>query len=323
MITRLPTKYNLVADKTSYPLEINIKMPIGFKKTRHSIICTVPFPKGYPMTPFHILTSSKLDRKNVAKLDLSYDEEQNDLEIDLFYVYSSFSDMKQHINKGEELKGFGLYMLCKVLHYLLSEKRLFFPTATVSLTAAGNQCYDIEKYKDYTIENCLDIIKPYPESLFYSFFNKDYLKKISGIIETYIPNVDMDNVYNDIEKREIVNDSVIKLIKLEEQNDPEKLLSLLRQLVCEINDNQRLIEYNYKSIYKFEIVENKGNEAKMKGTVANILAACDAKSISKFRSRSSPKSKGANAKFKSKKSSTKSTKKSKKSTKKSKKSSTI
>ena len=227
MITRLPTKYNLVADNTEYPLEINIEMS-NFKKTRHSIICNVPFPKGYPMTPFHILTCN-LNRKNVANLYLSYDEEKNNLEINIFYVYSSFSDMKQHISKGEELKGFGIYMLCKVLHYLLYEKRLFSHTATVSLTAAGNQCYDIETYKDYTIEKCLDIIKPYPEALFDTFFDKDYKTKLTEIIKKYIPNVDMNKVvYND--NRDILNDSVIELIKLEQQKDPEKTIILIKKV---------------------------------------------------------------------------------------------
>jgi hypothetical protein len=208
--------------------------------------------------------------------------------------------MKQHISKGEELKGFGIYMLCKVLHYLLSETLWFSSTATVSLTAVGDQCYDIEKYTDYTIENCLDVVTPYPEALFYTFFIEDYyMKKLTRMIQKYIPDVDMYNVYNDINKRDILNDSVTELIKLEKQEDREKLLSLLRKLVCEINDNQRLIERNYKRIYQFEIVENNGNYATMKGTVANILAACDAKSIS-------------SAKFKSKKSRKKSSKKSSK-----------
>jgi hypothetical protein len=267
---QLPTERYI---SVNYPLDIIIEMPVSPIKTRHSISCFVPFPKDYPMTPFRQRISGMRDRKHLAKLMLSYDEERKHLEILIFYVYSAFSDMKQYISKGEELKGFGIYMLCKVMRFLLTTP-WFSKDATVSLTASGNQCYDIDSYREYTINDCLDVITPYPEILFYSLFS-GYLEKLTNIINKTIPDVDMDNVYNDLDKRDIVNHCVMELIQLEEQINPEKILSVLRKLVCQINTNQRLIKNNYKRIYDFQVVENKGTEAKMIGTVASILAACD------------------------------------------------
>jgi hypothetical protein len=282
----LPDTYPLTVSvhDTEMQFHLQIVMLTYLETRRKRILCTVPFPKGYPDNDFfRIVSQTRYENPpRIATLNLVYDTDKNSLEILVFYVYSAFSNIKPHVTKEEQvqLKGLGIFMLCNVLRYLLSETTWLSPETKVTLTASGDQCYDIETYKNYTLEDCLDIIKQYPYALWF-------------ILATYLH--DQHDELDKLIKKEIANGRIKSNVMIHTlyKTHPEILYTFitkhiekipdmivhLRTLVCNIMTNQRLIEHHYKRIYHFIVEENLGTEAKMSGTVANILSACDERKI--------------------------------------------
>jgi hypothetical protein len=254
----LPDTYPLQVNDKHFDLRIYIEMKTYPKTNRKRIICSVPFPEDYPHNDFYRTVSEMRDEnpQRIATLNLLYDTDKNSLGIAIFYVYSAFSTIKPYVTKEEQLqlKGLGIFILCKVLHFLLSKIKGVSPETKVTLTASGDQCYDIETYKDYKTEDCLEIIKNYPYALL-------IILKINNLIQSE------DNDIH-IKHPEIL----YTLIRKHIEENPGKII-ILRELVCNIITNQRLIEH-YKGVYNFNVDKNLGTEAIMSGTVANILSAC-------------------------------------------------
>ena len=273
----LPDIYPLHVINKLFYLRIHIDMKTYPKTNRKRIVCSIPFPEDYPRNDFYRTVSEMSDEnpQRIATLNLLYDTDKNSLEIAIFYVYSAFSNIKPHVTKEEQLqlKGLGVFMLCKVLNYLIEKIRIS-PETTVTLAASGDQCYDIEAYKDYTIEDCLKIINQYPYALWLILVTTDnYKDELIKLIQTQIDdgtiesNVTINNLYKT--RPEILYIFITKYV----EENPDKII-ILRILVCKIITNQRLIEHNYKRIYNFDVDVNLGTEATMSGTVLNILSAC-------------------------------------------------
>ncbi len=264
---------------TEIKFDLHILMETYLETDQKRIICSVPFPEGYPENDFFRIVS--LTRAEtipiIAKLYLVYDTDENCLEILIFYVYSSFSDIIPHVTKTErlQLKGLGVFMLCKVLRYLLFQKDWLSPETKVILTASGEQCYDIETYKDYTEEDCFEIIKQYPYALWMIFSTHLYNKyaELEKLIKTEIGSrVKISTLYKSHPEL------LYTFIKTHSEEIPDNII-MLRSLVCKINTNQRLVDHHYKRIYHLNVVENRGTEATMSGTVANMISACDDRKI--------------------------------------------
>ena len=267
---------------TEIKFDLHIIMETYLETNQKRIMCSVPFPKDYPENDFFRIVSLKRGEQIIAKLYLVYDTDENSLEILIFYVYSSFSDIIPYVTKTErlQLKGLGIFMLCKTLRYLLSiqqhaDPKWLSPETKVILTASGEQCYDIETYKDYTDEECLAIIKQYPYMLWMIFSTHLYhtYSQLDKLIKTEIGSrVKIHTLYKS--HPEIL----YTFIKTHINEIPDTNI-MLRSLVCKINTNQRLIEHHYKRIYHLNVDENRGTEATMSGTVADMLSACDERRI--------------------------------------------
>jgi len=259
------------------PLEIKIELPT--KRSQYqSINCSVPFPHFYPMTPFRTRVKEKHLKNVVATLLLTYDTEQHNLEIDIFYVYSAFADTKDLLLPGERLKGLGKYMLCKVIRWLI-DFPWFSKDATASLTAAGNQCYEMLPYQQFTFDDCITMLLHYPMSLYYGVMHRHgaiILERIMKDIPDIQPSLPYDEIYN--KYYDIIMSAVLTFAQ-DNKNDPE-LLVLLREVVCNIKTNQQLIERNYKP-YGFVLIKDDGEQATMKGSVKNILESCSTASYGK------------------------------------------
>ena len=87
---------------------------------------------------------------------------KNILHLETFYVYSNFDKIKEHVTKGEILKGFGKHMLCKVLSYMMKTIPNITENTEIMLSAWGDQCYSNTKLdlelKDYPLETKFDIL---------------------------------------------------------------------------------------------------------------------------------------------------------------------
>ena len=274
-------------DDTERKFDLQIIMETYLDTNQKRIVCSVPFPEGYPENDFFRIVYDTRAEKIIAKLYLVYDTDENSLEILIFYVYSSFSDIKPYVTTEErlQLKGLGVFMLCKVLRYLLSiqehaDPKWLSPETKVILTAQGNQCYDIERYMDYTAEECLDVIKQYPYALYMILSTHLYYmySELDNLIKTEIAKGTIDRRVKIHTLYKSHPEILYTFIRTHMEEIPDNMI-MLRSLVCNIITNQRLIEHHYKRMYHLNVEENLGTEATMSGTVADMLSACDERKI--------------------------------------------
>lgn len=283
----LTTIYKLTNKGIDSPLlvEYPLFLHITSKEEENNIwiIGEIPFPDNYPLTTFH----KELLHKGIAILFLKYNKANNILEIDTFYVYSSFSVYKKYINPHEEknLKGLGKYMLCKVIHFLVNHTFISLDT-TVTLLASGNQCYEPIQYD---MEDCLIELsqhKNYYKSIVLTL-PKEYRTKLEDIFEQtfhgcfdYRPTKTGKHIIKEWKNGENMYDKhpeiVITFITSEIKTDPDAILPYIRELICKIKANQKLITY-YQNTYQFTLLpeSNYGIGANLQGTVKNIVTSCE------------------------------------------------
>jgi hypothetical protein len=221
----------------------------------------VLLPKDYPETEY------KKAQSRVAYLLIHYDTTQKNMEIDLFFVYNTTERYKKLISKRETFntKGLGKYMLCRAVHYLLNTS-WFDINATVTLTAAGGECFYKEQVETYTFETCMRLLHRYPSILF-ELVVLHYSKDLRAKLE--LPK---SNLYDYYEKHKELVDTTVKDI-LTEERDNDVLLHILQNKVCEIITNRNLVTKNYKQ-YGFEVSRDHGAQVEMRGDVYSLLSAC-------------------------------------------------
>ena len=112
----LRTDYKLIdVNDKEYPLEIEVKIKkSNLISETIRYYCSVYFPPDYPNTEFHKYSISEHKNK-VAYIEIKYSIDKKILNLENFYVYSNFDKIKDRVNRGEILKGFGKYMFCKIL----------------------------------------------------------------------------------------------------------------------------------------------------------------------------------------------------------------
>jgi hypothetical protein len=270
-------KYNFVflGEKT-YPLILVIhQLKTEQKPNLYTLELKVMLPDDYPDTEY------KKAQARIAYLLMHYDIIKKNLDIDLFFVYPTTERYKKLIRQQETFhtKGLGKYMLCRAIHYLLMH-HWFDIHSTATLTAAGGECFYKELVDAFTYEQCMAILKPYPDLLF-EFVILNYNSVLRAAL--HIPNGFILYSYYETHKSQ-VNSAVMDILH-REQHNPE-LLRLLRKTVCEVKTNHDLIEKNYKK-YGFEVTQDNGLQAEMQGSVYSILSECIRHAIKEGRKKSS------------------------------------
>jgi hypothetical protein len=260
----IPEKFNIHYDsifsgELVYPLTLTINT--HFSSNPYSLELVVPLPIDYPETEY------KKAQSRVAYLLIHYDTTHRNMEIDLFFVYNTTERYKKLIRKRETFntKGLGKYMLCRAVHYLLNTS-WFDINATVTLTAAGGECFYKEQVETYTFETCMRLLNRYPAILF-ELVVLHYSKDLRSKLE--LPK---SNLYDYYEKHKELVDTTVKDI-LNEERDNDVLLHILQNKVCEIITNRNLVTKNYKQ-YGFEVSRDHGAQVEMRGDVYSLLSAC-------------------------------------------------
>jgi hypothetical protein len=260
METKIPQTFNVKYGDTTYPLDLDITEYSTKKKI--TLELKVVFPHKYPKTNYtnvQSLVSYLLIRCDIAKKILS---------VDSFYVYNNKETFKKLITVGLETfntKGLGKYMLCRAVQYFL-QKEWVDKTSTVTLTAAGNECF----HKIETYEECMDIFKDYPEQLF-NFLSVHCRSLLNHKLQT---SEYMDSRYYEKHKSKI--DPTVRDILKEETTRNEQLLTLLKEWACNIKTNLKLVEYYKKYGFKEDQRQdyNYPFYVNMSSSVDSILSEC-------------------------------------------------
>lgn len=276
----IPEKFNITYDsifsgQIVYPLTLNIKLNHS-RSDMYTVELVVPLPEDYPETEY------KKVQSRVAYLLIHYDTILKNMEIQLFYVYNTRELYKKLISKRETFntKGLGKYMLCRAVHYLLNTS-WFDINSTVTLTAAGGECFYKEQVDTYTFEQCMRLLNRYPMLLF-QLIIKHYEDELRAKLE--VPD---GNLYTYYEKHKELVDEKVKDI-LNEDRDNDVLLHILQNKVCEIITNRNLVTKNYKQ-YGFQVTTDHGAQVEMMGDVYSILSECIRHAIKEGQKKSSIK----------------------------------
>lgn len=201
--------YSITYKSDSYPLSLNISIKLFEpEENMYEIELIVPLPQEYPIESIY-----KQNHTRVAYLSMYYYVNKKQLKIDLFYVYTMKTKYKRYISEHETFhtKGLGKYMLCKAVHYLLDHTDWFDIDSTIKLTAYGEECFNPERYGEYTIKNCLDIIRQYDDStskLFYLIITH-YNQKLRDTLQID-STTDIDLFYK--QNKELVDEAVNAMV---------------------------------------------------------------------------------------------------------------
>ena len=268
METKIPQTFNVKYGDTTYPLDLDItEYPTPTKIT---LKLKVVFPHKYPKTNYTNV------QPLVSYLLIHYDIAKKILSVDSFYVYNK-ETFKKLITMGLETfntKGLGKYMLCRAVQYFL-QKEWVDKTSTVTLTAAGNECF----HKIDTYEECMDIFKDYPEQLF-NFLDVHCRSILKAKLQT---SEHFNFLYYKTHKSRI-DPIVLDILKekkfwkesVSETIQDQNLLTLLKKLACYIKTKLNLIKYYKKYGFKEEQIQyfNYPFFVNMSGSVDSILSEC-------------------------------------------------
>lgn len=257
-------KYNSVYfGETTYLLNLDINLDISELSTqkKFTLELKVVLPSNYPDTEY------KKYQSRVAYLSTHYNITKKNLSVDLFYVYNNKEEYKKLIKVGLETfntKGLGKYMLCRAIRYLL-QKSWFDRNSTITLIAAGNECF----HKIDTYDECMDIFKDYPQQLFY-FLDLHRQSVLKDKLQTEY----FDSSYYKTRKSDI--DPIVLRILKEETTKDEELLTLLKKLACYVKTNLNLVKYYKKYGFEEDQIQyfNYPFFVKMSGSVNSILSEC-------------------------------------------------
>jgi len=264
-------KYNSIFfGEITFSLHLDITESTTDEKS--TLELKVVLPDDYPETKY------KNAQSLVAYLSTCYDITKKKLSVDSFYVYNNKEEYKKLIEEdGLETfntKGLGKYMLCRAVHYFL-QKSWFDKTSTVTLIAAGNECF----HKINTYEECMDIFKDYPEQLF-NFLDVHCRSVLKAKLQT---SEHFNSLYYKTHKSRI-DPIVLDILKekkfwkesVSETIQDQNLLTLLKKLACYIKTKLNLIKYYKKYGFKEEQIQyfNYPFFVNMSGSVDSILSEC-------------------------------------------------
>lgn len=263
----------------------------------YEMTLVVPIPNRYPDTPFrnYLRTTHKRDW---AWLELTW--EGHSVHLNSFYVHAANKDAP--ILTSERSTGLGKMMLCYALHLFQHPPYpLVFPVMSntrITLDAGGGECSEsqMETMKDYTVKQCLTVLKEYPSefsisirdllsnalsSIGYSITEKpdiyDLMERLDlPLLETILED------YGYMSWNEFVyfmqtnpSEASIILIKWDKDYPDSDIRSTLQREYCVIKDNEKLVTYYER--YGFQAIQPIENPilVPMEATVGEVTKHCN------------------------------------------------